>query len=102
MVDDFASVNFAIKKKVYEKSCGFNVEYWPGEDTYLANDLIFNQDEKIYHIPELLVEHERRDSFINLQNKSLGTHTQEVFLKKLKIQLNLNTHYQVCYYLYLF
>ena len=43
MVDDFASVNFAIKKKVYEKSCGFNVEYWPGEDTYLANDLILTR-----------------------------------------------------------
>ena len=83
MVDDFASVNFAIKKKVYEKSCGFNVEYWPGEDTYLANDLIFNQDEKIYHIPELLVKHERRDSFINFVKQIFRySYTRGYFFKK--------------------
>ncbi|MFA6007707.1 MAG: glycosyltransferase [Candidatus Shapirobacteria bacterium] len=62
-VDDYPTVNFTIKKSVFQKIGGFNSKYWPGEDTILCLDLINNQ-QKIYYHPSIKVFHHRRSILI--------------------------------------
>lgn len=59
-VDDWPSVNFMVRKKVFIEIGGFNSPYWPGEDTKLCLDLIEKTQKKILYIPNLVVWHHRR------------------------------------------
>jgi len=58
-VDDYPTVNFIIKKTIFNKIGGFNTKYWPGEDTLLCLELI-KIDEKIFYHPSIIVYHHRR------------------------------------------
>jgi GT2 family glycosyltransferase len=62
-VDDWPTVNFFIKKAVFEESGGFDSKYWPGEDTKLCLDIIKKLKKKIFYAPELQVYHHRRAGF---------------------------------------
>lgn len=62
-VDDWPTVNFFIKKAVFEESGGFDSKYWPGEDTKLCLDIITKLKKKIFYAPELQVFHHRRAGF---------------------------------------
>jgi cellulose synthase/poly-beta-1,6-N-acetylglucosamine synthase-like glycosyltransferase len=59
-VDDYPSMNFLIKKNVFNKLGGFNNEYWPGEDSKLCEDLVYKYNGKIYYNPNLFIYHHRR------------------------------------------
>lgn len=68
-VDDWPTVNFIIKKKVFAEIGGFDSKYWPGEDTKLCLDII-KLGKKILYIPKLVVYHHRR--------KGLGKHLKQI------------------------
>jgi glycosyltransferase involved in cell wall biosynthesis len=74
-VDDWPSVNLAIRKSTFLSVGGFNSEYWPGEDSIFCNDLT-KADIEITMIPEAIVWHHRRRNFIQhiLQAKGYGIH----------------------------
>lgn len=81
-IDDFASVNFAIRREIYNKTKGFNCIYWPGEDTYLGNELKKKHID-IYYIPKLVVYHERRESFKAFVKQLFRySYTRGFFVKK--------------------
>jgi len=90
IVDDWPSVNFVIKKKIFNKIKGFNTNYWPGEDTFLCNKLkkIGN---KILYSPDLIVFHHRREGFFNhlKQIYNYGFHRGYFARKYKKISLKL-------------
>lgn len=58
-VDDYPTVNFIVKNEIFNKIGGFNIKYWPGEDTIFCLNLI-NVKEKIYYHPSIIVYHHRR------------------------------------------
>ncbi len=59
-VNDYPTVNFVIKKTIFNQIGGFNIKYWPGEDTIFCLDLI-NNHQKIYYHPSIIVYHHRRE-----------------------------------------
>lgn len=61
-VDDYPSMNFLIKKSVFNKLGGFNNDYWPGEDSKLCEDLVYKLKGKIYYHPDILIYHHRRNN----------------------------------------
>lgn len=60
LVDDYPTVNFIVKKSIFNKIGGFNIKYWPGEDTIFCLDLI-NYQQKIFYHPSIIVFHHRRE-----------------------------------------
>src|SRR3989344_6066403 len=58
-VDDFPTMNFLVKRKVFNKLGGFNSSYYPGEDSKFCDALV-NQGGKIFYHPEVSVYHHRR------------------------------------------
>lgn len=63
-VDDYPSVNLIVKKSDFVLAGGFDVSYWPGEDTVLCLNLVKNLNKKIYYHPSLIVYHHRRSVII--------------------------------------
>lgn len=59
-VDDFPSMNLAVRKTDFEKVGGFDSNFWPGEDTKLCLDLTHKLGQKIIYDPKVLVYHHRR------------------------------------------
>src|SRR3990172_9373260 len=62
-IDDWPSVNLLVRKDMFEKTGGFNSEYWPGEDTKLCLDII-KAGGKIIYDPDVFVWHHRRKGLI--------------------------------------
>ena len=63
-VDDFPSSNMIVRKEVFDKVGGFSTKYWPGEDTKLCLDVVYNLKKKILYSPDLYCYHHRRKVFI--------------------------------------
>ena len=63
-VDDWPSVNLAVRKNDFVTIRGFNNQYWPGEDTLLCLDLLKKTKGKIIYDPNLIVYHHRRCGLI--------------------------------------
>jgi glycosyltransferase involved in cell wall biosynthesis len=59
-IDDWPSVNFSIRKKIFAELNGFDSQFWPGEDTKLCLELIKKYPKSIIYDPELVVFHHRR------------------------------------------
>lgn len=59
-LDDFPSMNFLIKKDVFEDLGGFNTNFYPGEDSKLCENLVNEKGGKIYYSPDVMVYHHRR------------------------------------------
>lgn len=81
LVDDYPSMNFLIRKEIFEKLGGFNSDYWPGEDSKLSNDLIYKEQGKIYYHPEIAVYHHRRNTLKGFlkQHANYGFHRGAFF-----------------------
>lgn len=60
-VDDWPSVNFFIKKEIFNLIEGFEDKIWPGEDTHLCEKLK-NKNYIIHYNKNLIVFHHRRNS----------------------------------------
>ncbi len=80
-VDDYPSMNFLIKKKLFKKLGGFNSNYWPGEDSKLCEDLVYTLHEKIYYDPSVTIYHHRRDNLYGYlkQHGNYGFHRGAFF-----------------------
>ena len=59
-IDDWPSVNFSIRKKIFEEIGGFTCNFWPGEDTKLCLDLIKKYPKGLIYNHSLIVYHHRR------------------------------------------
>ncbi len=72
-VVDWPTVNFIVKKEIFDELGGFDSQYWPGEDTKLCLDIIKKTDKKILYAPELKVYHHRR-SGLKRHLKQIGNY----------------------------
>ena len=80
-VDDYPSMNFFVKKDIFEKAGGFNSDYWPGEDSKLCEDIVYRLGGKIWYDPGVVIYHHRRntlDSFL-MQHGQYGYHRGAFF-----------------------
>ena len=80
-VDDYPSMNFFIRKNLFDSLGGFSNEYWPGEDSKLCEDIVYKKKEKIYYDPDIYVYHHRRTDlrgFLN-QHGRYGFHRGAFF-----------------------
>ena len=59
-IDDYPSVNLFVKKEAFEAVGGFDMDYWPGEDTKLCLDLLKHYKKKFLYDPTPVVYHHRR------------------------------------------
>lgn len=75
-VDDYPSMNLAVRKADFWKVGGFDSAYWPGEDTKLCLDLVNKLGKKILYEPTALVYHHRRQFWVPhlLQHGNFGIH----------------------------
>lgn len=75
-VDDYPSMNLAVRKSDFLAVGGFDSHYWPGEDTKLCLDLVHKLRKKIIYDPGVLVYHHRRPLWRPhlRQNGSFGLH----------------------------
>lgn len=68
-VDDYPSMNFLVKKSIFNKVGGFNSTYWPGEDSKFCNDLVYKHGGKIFYHPDIYIYHHRRSKFQGYLNQ---------------------------------
>ncbi len=75
-VDDYPSMNLAVKRDDFLAIGGFDSHYWPGEDTKLCLDLVLKLKKKIIYDPKVLVYHHRRPLWRQhlRQNGNFGLH----------------------------
>jgi cellulose synthase/poly-beta-1,6-N-acetylglucosamine synthase-like glycosyltransferase len=59
-VEDYPSMNLAVRRKEFLEVGGYDSNYWPGEDTKLCLDLVSKTNKKIIYDPKVLVYHHRR------------------------------------------
>ena len=80
-LDDYPSMNFFIKKDVFQSLGGFNNEYWPGEDSKLCEDLVYKKQGKIFYHPDVTVYHHRRNNLRGFlkQHANYGFHRGAFF-----------------------
>lgn len=62
-VDDYPSMNLAVRKADFMAVGGFDSNFWPGEDTKLCLDLVHKLKKKIIYNPKAVVYHHRRPLF---------------------------------------
>lgn len=81
IVDDYPSMNFLIKKNVFDAVGGFHSEFWPGEDSKLCEDVVYKEHGVIYYDPTVLVYHHRRNSLKHYlkQHGNYGYHRGAFF-----------------------
>lgn len=70
-VDDYPTFNLAVKKMALEKLGGFSTNFWPGEDTKLCLEVVYQLGKKILYDPRVVVFHHRRKIF-SLHLRQLG------------------------------
>jgi len=75
-VDDYPSMNLAVRRSDFEKAGGFDSNFWPGEDTKLCLDLVKKLGRKIVYEPQAVVYHHRRPLWIPhlRQHGNFGIH----------------------------
>ncbi len=75
-VDDYPSMNLAVRRTDFLAVGGFDSHYWPGEDTKLCLDLVSKLNKKIIYDPKVIVYHHRRPLWIPhlRQNGNFGLH----------------------------
>lgn len=60
-VDDWPTVNLLVRREDFLKVGGFQTAFWPGEDTKLCRDLVYELKKRIVYEPQALVFHHRRE-----------------------------------------
>ena len=75
-VDDYPSMNLAVRKTDFDKVGGYDSNFWPGEDTKLCLDLTHKLGKKIVYDPKVKVFHHRRRILVPHlhQNGNFGIH----------------------------
>lgn len=82
--DDLPSCNLFVRKTAVEKIGGFDVRYWPGEDTRLCMQLVqLDEANRIVYDPWVQVTHHRRALFMpHLRQVSRYARHRGFFAKK--------------------
>ncbi len=62
-VDDLPSCNFIVRRSVLEALQAAEVNFWPGEDTFLCEGIVRRLRQRIRYDPQVLVYHHRRPVF---------------------------------------
>ncbi|MFH1150664.1 MAG: glycosyltransferase [Actinomycetota bacterium] len=62
-VDDLPTCNLLVRKADFEAVGGFDLEFWPGEDTVLCLKLVHELGKQILYVPNCFVNHHRRALF---------------------------------------
>jgi len=80
-VDDYPSMNFLIKKKIFLDLGGFDNDFWPGEDSKLCEELVNRKNGKILYHPDVLIYHHRRNNLLDFlkQHSQYGFHRGAFF-----------------------
>ena len=75
-VDDYPSMNLAVRRNAFLEIGGFDSHYWPGEDTKLCLDIVYKLHQKILYEPQALVFHHRRPLWLPhlRQHGNFGLH----------------------------
>jgi len=75
-VDDYPSMNLAIRESDFDMVGGYDSNFWPGEDTKLCLDLTHKLNKKIIYEPKAVVSHHRRPVWKGhlKQNGNFGLH----------------------------
>ena len=75
-VDDYPSMNLAVRRSDFLAVGGYDSNYWPGEDTKLCLDIVTKLRKKIVYDPRVLVYHHRRPLWKShlRQNGNFGLH----------------------------
>lgn len=81
--EDLPTCNLVLRRSVLDKLGGFNIDHWPGEDTYLALQITKHLKMKMVYAPEVVVYHHRRPLFKRYLKQiwSYGLH-RGYFVKK--------------------
>lgn len=61
--EDLPTCNLILRASVLNELGGFNVNYWPGEDTYLSLQITKQLNMKMVYAPDVIVYHHRRHLF---------------------------------------
>lgn len=103
-VDDYPSMNFLIKKNVFKKIGGFNGDYWPGEDSKLCEDVVYQEKGKILYDPKVLIYHHRRNNLRDFlrQHANYGFHRGAFFSHGDRNSLRLSYTVPTFFVFYLF
>ena len=82
-VDDYPTMNFFIKRKLFKKIGGFREHYWPGEDSKLCNEITYIAKESILYSPRLVVFHHRKKNLVEFlkQHARYGFHRGVFFIQ---------------------
>ncbi|OGK24412.1 hypothetical protein A2954_02875 [Candidatus Roizmanbacteria bacterium RIFCSPLOWO2_01_FULL_37_12] len=80
-VDDYPSMNFFVKKNIFQKIGGFKGNYWPGEDSKLCEDIVYKENGTILYHPKVVVYHHRRNNLAGFlkQHSNYGFHRGAFF-----------------------
>ena len=62
-MQDWPSVNFIISKIFFQELSGFDIKYWPGEDSKLC-EKVLKKEGKIIYIPDMITHHYKRSNLI--------------------------------------
>ncbi|MFC1756110.1 glycosyltransferase [Patescibacteria group bacterium] len=62
-IDDYPTVNLFVKKEAFDAVGGFDMNYWPGEDTKLCLDLVKHHERDFLYDPAPVVYHHRRKMY---------------------------------------
>ncbi|KKT42784.1 MAG: hypothetical protein UW64_C0003G0030 [Microgenomates group bacterium GW2011_GWC1_44_37] len=75
-VDDYPSMNLAVRRFDFMKVGGYDSNFWPGEDTKLCLDLTHKLNKQIIYEPKAIVFHHRRPILLPhlRQNGNFGLH----------------------------
>lgn len=75
-IDDYPSMNLAVRRSDFLKVGGFDSNFFPGEDTKLCLDLTHKLGKKIIYEPKAIVYHHRRPIWKGhlRQNGNFGLH----------------------------
>ena len=87
-VTDWPSVNLFVKKTIFSKIGGFDINFWPGEDSILCNEI--NKYGEIIYEPSLIVYHSPRENLFKFSKQiyRYGFH-RAILMKDRKINLNI-------------
>lgn len=80
-VDDYPSMNFFVKRNLFNRIGGFRGDYWPGEDSKLCEEIVYKKKQKILYSPKIVTHHHRRNNLIGYlkQHANYGFHRGAFF-----------------------
>lgn len=91
--DDLPSCNLFVRKAAVESVGGYDVRYWPGEDTQLCMALTENTGKRIVYDPWVQVTHHRRSLFLpHLRQVSRYARHRGHFARR-----GFSTSFRLCY-----